>query len=82
MAKSKTQKPPHSSHYKSHIALPTITPFVKAQDCRGGVLEWEMAGIVSEEAGVGRSTEGISSGQRYQSGEALAEWRSSEQLAQ
>lgn len=39
-----------------------------------------MAGIVSEEAGVGRSTEGISSGQRCQSGEALAEWRSSEQV--
>jgi hypothetical protein len=39
-----------------------------------------MAGIVSEEAGVGRSTEGISSGLRCQSGEALAEWRSSEQV--
>ncbi|XP_021644812.2 TNF receptor-associated factor homolog 1a isoform X2 [Hevea brasiliensis] len=37
-----------------------------------------MAGIASEEAG--RSTEGISSGQRCQSGEALAEWRSSEQV--
>lgn len=46
----------------------------------GGVLEWEMAGIVGEEAGVGRSTEGISSGQRCQSGELLAEWRSSEQV--
>ncbi|XP_065863137.1 TNF receptor-associated factor homolog 1a [Euphorbia lathyris] len=39
-----------------------------------------MAGVASEEAGVGRSTEGISSGQRCQSGEALAEWRSSEQV--
>ncbi|KAJ7954758.1 MATH domain-containing protein [Quillaja saponaria] len=39
-----------------------------------------MAGIVSEESGVGRSTEGISSGQRCQYGEALAEWRSSEQV--
>ncbi|XP_043811073.1 TNF receptor-associated factor homolog 1b isoform X2 [Manihot esculenta] len=39
-----------------------------------------MSGIVSEEAGVGRSIEGISSGQRCQSGEALAEWRSSEQV--
>ncbi|XP_061370988.1 TNF receptor-associated factor homolog 1a-like isoform X2 [Gastrolobium bilobum] len=39
-----------------------------------------MAGIVSEESGVGKSVEGISSGQRCQSGEALAEWRSSEQV--
>ncbi len=39
-----------------------------------------MAGISSEETGVGRSVEGISSGQRCQSGEALAEWRSSEQV--
>ncbi|KAJ0092157.1 hypothetical protein Patl1_25199 [Pistacia atlantica] len=39
-----------------------------------------MAGVLSEEAGVGRSVEGISSGQRCQSGEALAEWRSSEQV--
>lgn len=39
-----------------------------------------MAGISSEEAGVARSTEGISSGQRCQSGETLAEWRSSEQV--
>ncbi|GAB4850984.1 hypothetical protein Ancab_030280 [Ancistrocladus abbreviatus] len=39
-----------------------------------------MAGIVSEESTVGRSLEGISSGQRCQSGEALAEWRSSEQV--
>ncbi|XP_024035879.1 TNF receptor-associated factor homolog 1b isoform X2 [Citrus clementina] len=39
-----------------------------------------MAGIASEESGVGRSVEGISSGQRCQSGEALAEWRSSEQV--
>lgn len=47
---------------------------------REGVLEWEMAGTASEESGVGRSVEGISSGQRCQSGEALAEWRSSEQV--
>ncbi|KAF7807002.1 TNF receptor-associated factor-like protein 1b-like isoform X1 [Senna tora] len=39
-----------------------------------------MAGIVSEESGLGKSVEGISSGQRCQSGEALAEWRSSEQV--
>lgn len=47
---------------------------------RTGILEWEMAGISSEESGVGRSMEGISSGQRCLSGEALAEWRSSEQV--
>lgn len=40
----------------------------------------EMAGSASEESGAGRSVEGISSGQRCQSGEALAEWRSSEQV--
>lgn len=39
-----------------------------------------MAGVASEESGVGRSVEGISSGQRCQLGEALAEWRSSEQV--
>ncbi|KAJ7979918.1 MATH domain-containing protein [Quillaja saponaria] len=39
-----------------------------------------MAGTASEESGVGKSMEGISSGQRCQSGEALAEWRSSEQV--
>lgn len=39
-----------------------------------------MAGIVSEESGVGKSVEEMSSGQRFQSGEALAEWRSSEQV--
>ncbi|KAK8661495.1 hypothetical protein V6N13_091097 [Hibiscus sabdariffa] len=39
-----------------------------------------MAAAASEESGVGRSLEGISSGQRCQAGEALAEWRSSEQL--
>ncbi|VVA16022.1 PREDICTED: MATH [Prunus dulcis] len=39
-----------------------------------------MAGISNEESGVGRSMEGISSGQRCLSGEALAEWRSSEQV--
>jgi len=40
---------------------------------------WEMAGIVSEESAVGRALEGLSSGQRCQSSDALAEWRSSEQ---
>ncbi|GMH18854.1 hypothetical protein Nepgr_020695 [Nepenthes gracilis] len=44
------------------------------------VLGWDMAGIVSDESSVGRSLEGISSRQRCQSGEALAEWRSCEQL--
>ena len=44
-----------------------------------GVSEREMAGIAGEESGAGRSSEGISSGQRCQSGE-LAEWRSSEQV--
>ncbi|XP_010274857.1 PREDICTED: MATH domain-containing protein At5g43560-like isoform X2 [Nelumbo nucifera] len=39
-----------------------------------------MAGNVSVDCGVGKSSEGISSGQRCQSGEALAEWRSSEQV--
>ncbi|XWS13802.1 hypothetical protein CRYUN_Cryun36dG0069800 [Craigia yunnanensis] len=39
-----------------------------------------MAGVASEDSGVGRSVEGISSGQRCQSGEALAEWRSSGQV--
>ncbi|KAK7344584.1 hypothetical protein VNO77_14361 [Canavalia gladiata] len=44
------------------------------------VLDQGMAGIVSEESGVGKSAEGNFSGQRCQSGEALAEWRSSEQV--
>ena len=39
-----------------------------------------MAGVASEDSGVRRSVEGISSGQRCQSGEELAEWRSSELL--
>lgn len=52
----------------------------KFRSVEEGVLKWEMAGTVSEESGVGRSTEGFSSGQRCQSGEALAEWRSSEQV--
>ncbi|XP_057433198.1 TNF receptor-associated factor homolog 1a-like isoform X2 [Lotus japonicus] len=39
-----------------------------------------MAGTASEESGVGKSVEGIFNGQRCQSGEALAEWRSSEQV--
>lgn len=39
-----------------------------------------MAGIAGEESGAGRSTEGIAGGQRCQSGEALAEWRSPEQV--
>ena len=40
-----------------------------------------MAGTVSEESGDGRSLDGVSSGQQLcQSMEALAEWRSSEQV--
>ncbi|XP_048130620.1 TNF receptor-associated factor homolog 1a-like isoform X3 [Rhodamnia argentea] len=39
-----------------------------------------MAGVATEEPGVGRSEEGILSAQSSQSGEALAEWRSSEQV--
>ncbi|CAI0559208.1 unnamed protein product [Linum tenue] len=39
-----------------------------------------MAGTASGDAGAGRTADGISSGQRCQSGEALAEWRSSEQV--
>ncbi|KAI4342690.1 hypothetical protein MLD38_027282 [Melastoma candidum] len=39
-----------------------------------------MAGIADEESGVGRTEEGILSMQSSQSGEALAEWRSSEQV--
>lgn len=42
-----------------------------------------MAGVATEETGAGRSLEGVSTGQqqsRCQAGEALAEWRSSEQV--
>ncbi|MBA0616403.1 hypothetical protein Godav_016456 [Gossypium davidsonii] len=39
-----------------------------------------MAGIASEDCGVRRYAEGISSGQHCQTGEALAEWQSSEQV--
>lgn len=40
-----------------------------------------MASSASEEAGTGKSLEGVSKGQqRYQSSEALAEWRYCEQL--
>ena len=42
--------------------------------CGKGGLQWNMAGISSEQCGVGRSTDVISTGQ------ALAEWRSSEQV--
>lgn len=47
-----------------------------------GVVEWEMAEIVTEETDMVRSLEGASSGQqqRCHSGEALAEWRSCEQV--
>ncbi|WJX12328.1 hypothetical protein P8452_02842 [Trifolium repens] len=38
-----------------------------------------MAGVLNEESGVGKSAEGISRGQ-HSTGEALAEWRSSEQV--
>lgn len=53
---------------------------MELNECGVGSSVLEMAGIASEESGVGRSVEGISSGQRCQSGEALAEWRSSEQV--
>lgn len=43
-------------------------------------LDQGMAGISGEESGAGKSAEGTFSGQRCQSGEALAEWRSSEQV--
>lgn len=46
----------------------------------GGVLGWDMAATVTEESAGGRSFEGLSSAQRCQSGDALAEWRSSEQV--
>ncbi|KAK8511161.1 hypothetical protein V6N13_013578 [Hibiscus sabdariffa] len=39
-----------------------------------------MAGVAGEDCGVGRYSEGISSGQHCLSGEALAEWQSSEQV--
>ncbi|XP_014513500.1 MATH domain-containing protein At5g43560 isoform X1 [Vigna radiata var. radiata] len=39
-----------------------------------------MAGVTSEESGVGKSSEGTFSEQHGQSGEAVAEWRSSEQV--
>ncbi|KAI3979826.1 hypothetical protein MKX01_013921 [Papaver californicum] len=39
-----------------------------------------MSGSLSEDSSVGRLSEGISSGHRYQSGEALAECRSCEQV--
>lgn len=41
-----------------------------------------MAGVSTDEAGSGSSYDGVSTGQqqRCQSGEALAEWRSSEQV--
>ncbi|KAL6003776.1 hypothetical protein ACLOJK_004322 [Asimina triloba] len=39
-----------------------------------------MAGSVSEDNGAGRFSEGLSSGQRCQSGDSQGEWRSSEQV--
>lgn len=39
-----------------------------------------MAGTVSDDSTVGRSLDGLSSGHRCQSSDALAEWRSSEQV--
>ncbi|KAA8527728.1 hypothetical protein F0562_035403 [Nyssa sinensis] len=58
-----------------------FVPVGEVEGVLGGVVEWEMAGSASDESGIGSSLEGISSGQqRCQSGEALAEWRSSEQL--
>ncbi|KAK9087302.1 hypothetical protein Syun_029696 [Stephania yunnanensis] len=62
---------------------------LQGKSCHTGVKDWvrgrlqegrKMSGIVSEDNGIGRSSDGISSGQRCQSGEALAEWRSSEQV--
>lgn len=44
------------------------------------VLDQGMAGIVSEELRAGKSLEGSFSRHRCQSGEALAEWQSSEQV--
>ncbi|KAL6522726.1 hypothetical protein OROHE_016573 [Orobanche hederae] len=39
-----------------------------------------MAGVSTEESGIEKSTEGVSSENTFQSGEALVEWRSSEQV--
>ncbi|KAL6548326.1 hypothetical protein OROGR_008747 [Orobanche gracilis] len=39
-----------------------------------------MAGVSTEESGIEKSTEGVSSEHSFQSGEALVEWRSSEQV--
>lgn len=50
------------------------------QGFKGELSKWTMAGSMSEDNGAGRSSEGIPSGQRCQSGESLSEWRSSEQL--
>ncbi|KAF6175039.1 hypothetical protein GIB67_039587 [Kingdonia uniflora] len=54
-------------------------------ECASFLEEGGMAGSMSEDNGVGGSSsaasaDGISSGQRCQSSEALAEWRSSEQV--
>ena len=44
-------------------------------------MDWKMAGTTTVDSGVGVSLEGISSGQqRHQSGDALVEWRCSEQV--
>lgn len=42
-------------------------------------MKWKMAGSSSEDSGISRSLDGLSNGQQ-RSGEALAEWRSSEQV--
>ncbi|CAN0904399.1 TNF receptor-associated factor homolog 1b, partial [Linum grandiflorum] len=44
------------------------------------LLEWDMARTVSEEAGAGRTADGISGAQRCQAGETMVEWRSSDQV--
>lgn len=45
-----------------------------------GVLGWDMSSTVTEDSAGGRSLEGLSSAQRCQSTDALAEWRSSDQV--
>ncbi|KAK7393661.1 hypothetical protein VNO78_22222 [Psophocarpus tetragonolobus] len=65
-------------------SLPEISVFFRRRcfnrSVSETVLDQGMAGSASEESGVGKSAEGTFSGQRCQSGEALAEWRSSEQV--
>ncbi|KAG4981704.1 hypothetical protein JHK87_026453 [Glycine soja] len=69
-----------STHCASVSTLPRIHNLCYKRSVSEIVLDQGMAGISSEESGVGKSAEGTFSGQRCQSGEALAEWRSSEQV--